>query len=180
MTAAALLVVLAGIAAVRAGWGGRRRVAAAGWAAILAGAGMLTSADGAWGLAVATVVVIMGALTMVLHAGWRSPPKVQRPLRETPAVALPRRASGLLRRGAVFLLVIPVGFAAAQWLAFGLQAFARTCGMGETDATVLTLFLQPLLWLAILTVQMTRARTMQMVAAPAMAALAGTLLWSAA
>lgn len=180
MIAAAILLVLAGIVAVRVGWAGRRAVAVAGWAAIAAGAAMLTAADGAWGLAVATVTVMMAALAMVLQAAWRSPAKVQRPRREAPAVALPRHVTGVVRRGAVFLLVVPVGYAAAQWLAFGLQAFARAGGMGETDATVLTLFLQPLLWLVILTVQMTRARTAQMVAAPAIAALAGTLLWGAA
>ena len=180
MIAAAILLVLAGIVVVRLGWAGRRGLSAAGWAAVAAGAAMLTAGDGAWGLAIATVAVMMAALALVLHAGWRSPAKVRRPRREAPAVALPRRASGLVRRGAVFLLVVPVGFAAAQWLAFGLQAFARAGGMGETDATVLSLLLQPLLWLAILTVQMTRARTAQMVAAPAVAALAGTLLWGAA
>ena len=132
------------------------------------------------GVALATVAGIVTAMAIVGHAGWTSPAKVQRAPREAPAVSLPRRWAGLGRRLLVFVLVVPVAFVAAQWLAFGVQALARRGGAVEADLVVLTLALQPVFWAGLMAIQMSRAGPLRMVAPPAIAALLGTMLWSAA
>lgn len=178
--AAALILVVAGMALVRVGWGGPTKAAGAGWAAALCGLLWLTVRDGAWGLAVGTVAAMAAALGIVLYAGATSPAKVGRPPREAPAVLLPHHRKDVARRFAVFVLTVPVAFAAAQWLAFGAQALARRGGAGAADATALTLMLQPVAWGLLMTWQMTRSGPARMIAPPLGAALLGTLLWSVA
>lgn len=175
-----LLGMVVGIALVRLGWGGSRGAAATGWAlvaAALVGGGRL---DGAWGVAVASVVGMAAALVLVLWAGWRSPARVQRPVREAAPTIGVGRWPDLGRRIAVFVLTVPVAFAAALWLAFAGQAWARALGAGEADATALTLAGQPVLWCAIMCWQMTRSGPGRMIAAPAAAALVGAAMWAAA
>ncbi len=180
MNAAALLAIVLAMILVRIGWGGRRSISVAGWALVIAALWVLTAKDGAWGLAMGGVVGMVAALLAVLYAGWTEPARAGRPPREPPSISLPRRSGDLARRIAVFVLVVPVAFAAAQWLAFGAQALARRNGSGDTDAVVLTFLLQPLLWSALMTWQMTRSGPAQMIAPPAIAALLGTLLWGLA
>ncbi len=177
---AAMIVAAAAMILVRIGWDGRRACAPLGWVAAAGACIAATLADGAWGLAIATLTGSVAALAMVLYAGWTSPARPQRPARVAAAIALPRRGSEIAARVAVFVLVVPVAFVAAQWLAFGVQVAARRAGAVETDAVVLTLFLQPIAWAIIIAVQMTRAGPSRMIAAPASAALLGTLLWSVA
>ena len=179
MIAVGLFVVAGAIVLVRFGWGGRRGAAPLGWALAIAGLTILTLRDGAWGLAIGTAAAIAMALALVLQAGWVSPNKPQRPAREPSSVTIPARSADLAGRLAVFLLVVPFAFVAAQWLAFGIQAIARRIGAAEADAVVLALFLQPILWGVIMTVQMTRAGPRRMVAPPTVAAVAGTILWGA-
>lgn len=180
MIAIALLAIVAAMLLIRVGWAGRRGAAAAGWAIAVAALFALASRDGAWGLAVGTVVGIAAALALVLHEGWRSPAKVQRPTREAPSIMLPQRWSDGGRRVMVFVLVVPVAFVAAQWLAFGAQALARRAGMHDADTLVMTLFLQPTLWSVLMCWQMTRNGPAKMVAAPIATAALGTILWGAA
>lgn len=178
MIAAAPVAIAVGMLLVRLGWGGRRGVAVAGWVLAGAMALVLTRENGAWGLAIAAVAGVAAAIAIVLHAGWTAPAKALRPPREAPSITLPRRPRDLARRLAVFVLVVPVAFAAAQWLAFGIQAMARRGGAGEADAIVTMLFLQPLLWSILMAWQMTRAGAVRMIAPPAGAAALGTILWS--
>lgn len=178
MTAPALLLVVAGIGLIRAGWGGRRALGWAGWAAAVLALAILAGRDGAWGIALGTVTGMMAAIVAVLWSGWTSPARQRQPAREPPAITIPRRWGDLGRRVAVFLLVVPVGFAAAQWLTFGAQAIARRHGVGDADTTALTLLLQPLLWSLLMGWQMTRADARRMVAPPLAAAVLGTALWS--
>lgn len=180
MTAIALMAVVAAMLLVRVGWAGRRGAAALGWALAGAALVLLAATDGAWGVAVATTTGMAVALLLVLHAGATSPPRTIRPPRQAPAVTPPHHARDIARRVAVFALVVPVAFVAAQGLAFGLQAVARRAGWQDANTTVLALFLQPILWAAIMAVQMTRANAARMVAPPAVATVAGLLLWSAA
>lgn len=105
---------------VRLGWGGRRALALAGWAIAGVVLTALTWRDGAWGLAVGTVAGTVAIAPILLHAALTSPARRQRPEREPPTVALPRRWRDFGRRLAVFVLAVPVGFAAAQWFAFGV------------------------------------------------------------
>jgi len=178
MIAAALLAIAAAMLLVRLGWAGRRGAAAAGW--VLAGGALLVLAAGvgAWGVATGTVTGMAATLALVLHAGWRSPARVRRPAREAPSLALPHAPAELARRAAVFVLVVPAAFVATQWLAFGAQALARRAGTGAADATVLSLFLQPLLWALLMAWQMTRAGPARMIAPPVGATVLGTLFWT--
>lgn len=173
----ALLIVVAGMLLVRAGWSRGRALAWTGWAVILVGLTMLTLRDGAWGLAIGTVAATAVALALVAYAGWTSPARPRRAPREAPAVTLPHRWPDVARRLLVFVLVVPVAFVAAQWLTFGTQAIARDGGMGTSDATALALFLQPIVWGVIMTAQMIRPHPAQMVAAPVVATVLGTVLW---
>lgn len=173
-----LLMAVAAMMVVRFGWDGRRGVALAGWLIAAVAAIGATVADGAWGLAVTILAGSAAALAMLLYAGWTSPARPQRPARVAAAIALPQRASEITARVSVFVLVVPVAFVAAQWLAFGVQAAARRAGAVETDAVVITLFLQPIAWAIIIAVQMTRAGPSRMIAAPASAAILGTVFWS--
>lgn len=180
ITEGALLVIAAAMLLVRLGWAGRRGAAAVGWAVIVAALLVLTVREGAWGLAMGTVVGLVAALVIVLQAGWVAPSKVRKPTREAASITLPRGRGAFIRRLSVFVLVVPVGFVAAQWLAFGVQALARRAGAVEADAVALTLFLQPLLWACLMAWQMTRANAARMIAPPASAAVLGTLLWGIA
>lgn len=180
VTAITLLAVVAALTLVRIGWNGARGLALLGWALALVALTALAWQDGAWGLAVGVVTGMGAALACVLHAGWTSPARSLRAPREAPAISIPHHRRDLVRRLAVFALAVPVAFAAAQWLAFGVQAAIRGGAALDSDAVVLTLFLQPVIWTALLTVQLTRARPSQMVAAPLIAAIAGTMLWGAA
>ena len=177
-TALTLLAVVGGMVLVRAGWGGRRALAVVGWTTVFVGVVLLTDRDGAWGLAVGAVVASAAALAIVLRAGWTAPAKAARPRRGAPAIAIPRGWPDIARRVGVFALVVPIAFAAAQWLAFGAQALARRVGAGDADAIVLALFLQPVLWGILMTIQMTRRDAGRMIAPPIVAAVLGTILWS--
>jgi len=180
MTTITLLAIAGAIALVRFGWGGRRGAALLGWAVGTLALAVLTMRDGAWGLSVGMVAAMAVAFGFVLHAGWTSPVRTRRALREAPAISIPHHRRDIVRRFAVFVLAVPIAFAAAQWLAFGIQAAVRGGAALDADAVTLTLFLQPVIWTAILTVQLTRARAAQMVAAPLAAAVAGTMLWGVA
>lgn len=180
MTWVTLAAIAAAMLLVRRGWGEDRRLAVAGWSLGLAALALLGWAHGAWGLAVGTVAGTAVVAAILLHAAWTSPAKSRRPERVPPTLVLPRRWDDLGRRVAVFLLVVPLAFAAAQWFAYGLQALVRGAGAGASDTIVLTLFTQPLVWTILMAVQMTRSGPARMIAAPAVVALAGTLLWSLA
>ncbi|GAA0676572.1 Ca2+/Na+ antiporter [Sphingomonas insulae] len=179
MIVAALVVVVIGVGLIRWGWSGRRGAAGAGWLLAAAALVMLAARNGAWGIAVGAVVGIAAALVLVLYAGWTSPAKVSRAGREAPSITLPRRWHDLRRRVVVFMLVVPIAFCAAQWLAFGAQAIARRAGANDADTMVLTLMLQPILWALLIAWQMTRASPARMVAPPAAAVVLGTVLWCA-
>jgi hypothetical protein len=180
MIAGAILGCAGAMLLVRLGWGGVRGAAAAGWGLALVALTVLASVAGAWGIAAGCVAGMAAATGIVLHAAWSAPAKVRRPTREPASITLPRRAGDFARRVAVFVLVVPVAFVAAQWCAFGMQAFARELGGGDADATVLALFAQPVLWAALMAWQMTRSGPVAMVAPPALAAAAGTILWGIA
>lgn len=180
MIAVALVTIALAMLLVRLGWSGARAAALAGWG-LAGGALLVLAADaGAWGLATGAVVGISVALGLVLQSGWTAPAKLRRAVRTMPAITVPRRKRDLARRLAVFVLVVPVAFGAAQCFAFGAQALARGRGAADADSTVLALFLQPLIWAGLMAWQMTRTGPARMVAAPVGAAALGTLLWSMA
>jgi len=178
--AAALILIVAGMALVRVGWDGPTKAAGAGWAAALCGLLWLTVRDGAWGLAVGTVAAMAAALGIVLYAAI---PFIGHQATGTKAIAWLAAFYG------VTMLIFSMyggGFATIPaYLAdlFGtknLQALARRGGARAADATALTLMLQPVAWGLLMTWQMTRSGPARMIAPPLAAALLGTLLWSVA
>jgi len=180
MVPAALALILVAMLLVRRGWGGRRAVALAGWGLAIAALGLLAAEAGAWGIAMGVVAGTAAAMLMLVQAGWTAPAKAYRPARVPASVTVPHRPGDIAQRFAVFLLVVPVAFAAAMWLAFGVQALARNHGAGAADAATLILFLQPLIWSILMTWQMTRPGPARMIAPPAGVAVLGTMLWGLA
>lgn len=162
---------------VRLGWGGRRWLGAAGWALAALSLLALTLLDGAWGLAMGLTTGSIVALMLVLQAGWVSPAGRARKHRETPAVDVPHSWRGTGRRLAVFALVVPVSFAASLWLAYGLNALMKGDRALEANSVATLLFVQPGVWTALMSWQMTRPGPRQMFVQPLVAALVGTLLW---
>ena len=162
---------------VRLGWGGRRGLAVAGWALAAVSLLALTLADGAWGLAMGLAVGSVVALALVLQAGWVSPAGRTRKSRAMPSADLPHSWRGMGRRLAVFALVVPIGFAASLWLAYGLNGLMKGDGALDANSVAALLFVQPVAWTALMSWQMTRPGPRAMIVQPLVAALAGTLLW---
>lgn len=162
---------------VRLGWGGKRWLAAAGWALAAGSLLALTLTDGAWGLAMGMSVGAAMALALVLQAGWVSPAGRARKHRDTPSTDVPHSWRGTGRRLAVFALVVPVSFAASLWLAYGLNALMKGANDLDANSVSTMLFVQPVAWTALMSWQMTRTHPTQMIVQPLVAALLGTLLW---
>lgn len=175
MIAAGLLPPI-GVMLLRFGWGRHRAIIGAGWIAILAGIGLPGRANGAWGIAIGSVLAMVAATLLLGWAAWTTPVRPARAERAArmAAVAPRRRFAGRL---ATFVIVGPAGFAAAQILALGLHAAFRGAGQAEADATALALLLQPAAWAVLMTVQLLCARRRTMIAAAALAAAAGGLSW---
>lgn len=162
---------------VRLGWGGRRWLAAAGWLLAASSLLALTTAHGAWGLAMGAVAAMAAALGLVFQAGWVSPTGRARPERTSPSVSLPHSWRGTGRRLAVFALTVPVGLAASAWLAYGLNVLMKGDGAQGANSVATMLFVQPLAWTVLMSWQMTRPGPREMVVPPVLAAVLGTLLW---
>ncbi|MBO9624363.1 MAG: hypothetical protein J7500_16770 [Sphingomonas sp.] len=174
-----LAASVAGVGVLRLAWGSRRPwLTAAGWT-LLGGATVLLGASGgAWGMAIATVVAMLAAGVPLAHNALVLPGGRARTVAEAAnAPGWRFRASDLGRRLAVFALVVPLGFAAAQLLAFGAQAAARRAGWGDADTLTLALLLQPIAWTVLAAVQITRAGPLRMILPALVVALAGLLLW---
>lgn len=174
-----LLASATGVGALRLAWGRRRLwLTAAGWALLGGAAALLGAAAGAWGVAVAAVVAMLAAGVPLAHSAVTlAPGRVRAAGNAAAAPGWRFRASDFGRRLAVFALVVPVGFASAQLLAFGAQAAARRAGWGDADTLALMLLLQPIAWTLLAAVQITRAGPARMILPALIAALAGLLLW---
>jgi|GEM_PF-4025350 hypothetical protein len=166
---------------VRLGWSGTRHLASAGWALALIMLFLLVREHGAWGAAMGVTTGMIAALAIVLQAGWISPAREVRAPREVSAsVSRPPVGADIMRRIAVFVVAVPIAFAAAAWLTFACQALVRGDGPVEANSVVLTWFLQPILWAAIMTWQMTRSGPAEMLWPAGVAAALGTAVWSIA
>lgn len=173
-----MVAVAAGLALVRVGWGGRRWVAVLGWLAAALALGWLAVAAGAWGATMGAVAGMAAALASLLASGGGVPARPRAAERERTAALVAPAPLALVRRLSVFLLVVPVGGAAALWLCFGLQAAMRGAGMAAADANACMFLLPPLVWCVLLAWQMTRDGPRRMIAAPLLAAAGGSVLWA--
>jgi hypothetical protein len=170
--------VALGVLALRAGWGASRAPVAIGWLLIVLGLGALAARTGAWGLAFGATIAMLAAFLLLGREALATPARRASPGGARSGETLPRpRLTGLGRRTAVFLLVVPMGFAATQLLAFGAQAAARRAGWVEADATTLALLLQPTAWAVLASIQVMRAGPVAMIVPVLLCTLAGLLLW---
>ena len=175
-----LVLCTAGVALLRASWGQRKpALTALGWSALVLGTAAAAMAEGAWGIAMAWLAATLAGALLLGHAVVTTPAGRAVAGREPLTTDSWRfDASDFGRRLAVFVLVVPVGFAAAQLLAFGAQAAARRAGWAEADTMVLMLLGQPIAWTILASIQITRRGPIAMIVPAVAFALAGAILWS--
>lgn len=155
MTVTAVAIIAAGgVGALRYGWSHpeRRVSVVAGWAAIAIAVLWLGTQEGAWGVSIASIVVMLGAMVPLLYAAARDPRRAARPAR-TGDVANDSGirlhaggASGIARRIATFLITVPGAGAASLLVALAGQAAARGAGWHEANSITLGLLLLPVTW----------------------------------
>ncbi|MEZ5679818.1 MAG: hypothetical protein R3E14_00805 [Erythrobacter sp.] len=175
ITALALAVVL-----IRLGWGGREGLSGVGWAVATLSLTWLTWSDGAWGLATGLTAGAIFALVLVLYAGAISPRSGARRAAANVPVRLSNRAEGFGRRTLVFLLVVPLSFAAAQWLAFAIAIAMKANAPLDANSVSTMMFVQPSVWAILMVWQMVLAGPREMLAPPVIVAGIATLIWVAA
>lgn len=171
---------MAAILLLRFAWARPQRsvpLNAAAWGLLLVGVLLGALDAGAWGMAIVSVVAMAAASLCLAYAGLMSPPGR--------AVASNRRVNMLPERnepmqlGARFLtfaLTVPGALVATFLAALGVRALAGRAGMGEADSNVLMLYLMPLLWAVIATVQLMWPRRRMQALLVVVPALAGLLL----
>jgi len=142
--------IIAAVLQLRRAWGLSRRSASAngmGWALMLLGSLLALAGDGAWGLAVASLLGMACAALLLAYAGWTSPRGKGR-ASDRKAHALPERGEPrhIGRRLLTFLLTIPLAFAASLLAALGARALLAMAGLSDADGNAIALLLLPLLW----------------------------------
>ena len=175
ISALALAVVL-----IRLGWGGRKGLASAGWTIATLALAWLTWLSGAWGLATGVTAGAVFALAVVLYAGATSPHRAPKRATASPSVELPNGPEGITRRILVFLLVVPISFVAAQWLAFAVNTTIKGAAPLDANSVSAMMFIQPVIWSILMAWQMVLKGPRQMLLPPALATAFGTLIWIAA
>lgn len=139
----------AGVAVLRLSWGRPRRdrtLNALGWAGLAGGALLAGLAEGAWGVAVATLVATGAACLLLGHAGFEKPRAVRR-FAIAPRVAAPAAQAGRWTRGLLtFVLTGPLALAVAVAVALAMRAAAMRWPVAEADGNVMVLALVPLVW----------------------------------
>jgi hypothetical protein len=168
-----------GVVLLRISWSRQSQaLAGLGWASLATATPVLAGADGAWAVTLGALVATGVAALLLTHSAIVAPAGRAPATRQGIAGEGWRfSASDLGRRIAVFALVGPGAFAAAQLLAFGAQAAARRAEWHEADATVLGLLLQPIAWAILAAVQITRTGPLRMIVPALITAAAGLLLW---
>lgn len=175
--AATLGLVVVGVLLIRQGWGARRGVAIAGWGTVAAAIALLATADGAWGIAVGATAAMLAAIALLAREAVRTAPTRTPAAREPASVTLPHRALGVGRRLLVFVLVVPVGAAAAYMFAMGAEGAAARLGWHAADRTALAMATAPVAWMVIGSVQLIQSGPIPMVVPPVVFAAIGLLLW---
>jgi hypothetical protein len=185
LTAILLLLAAAGTVLLRYGWDAREpaqvRLTLAGWAAIGVAAAALTTRDGAWGLAMAALPVMLVAFVLIGREAIVSaaPARPARAAADAPSVRLHAadwRDVG--RRAAIFLLAVPVAGLVSLLSGLALAAAARGAGADPSDVTVTALFATPVIWsiLGVVLLLEASARTM-LRPLLALSAVSGATFW---
>ncbi|MFW2348859.1 hypothetical protein [Qipengyuania sp.] len=139
----------AGVAVLRLSWGSPHRdptLNALGWGALAGGPLLAGLAEGAWGVAVATLFATGAACLLLVHAGFEKP-RAARRFALAPRIAAPAAQAGHWTRGlTTFLLTGPLALAVAIVLALAIRAAAMRWPVAEADGNVMVLALVPLVW----------------------------------
>lgn len=143
-----------GVALLRLSWGRSRRSArlnALGWTS-LAGAGLLAgAAEGAWGIAIATVVATGTAGLFLAQAAVVKPRVTRRSPTAAKAPAMPAAeevapGGARVRGWLTFALAGPLALAVSVAVALAVRALAMRWSIAEADGNVMVLALVPLAW----------------------------------
>ncbi|WP_126665548.1 hypothetical protein [Croceibacterium ferulae] len=160
----AALLAVAGIVALRLGWGARQRtLSVAGWAMLAGAVWAGAAAGGAWGVTVASLWAMGTALGLIGWAAWQAPaPVTARSGRAPRAVVPPARAPLQIgSRLATFAIVAIGGLAASMALALAAHWLTSRGGAGEANANVMLLFTLPVAWAVLAHLLMTASRRTQ-------------------
>ncbi|WP_428630229.1 hypothetical protein [Sphingopyxis sp.] len=145
-TAAIVVAVLL----LRHAWGLPRRSSAQNgiaWALLLAGVLLTLAGDGAWGLAVASLVGMTAAALLLAHAGWTSPAgKARASERKAHMLPAPGEPRQIGRRLLTFLLTVPLAYATASLVSLAARALATLAGWSDANGNAMALLLLPLVW----------------------------------
>ncbi len=179
---AGLVAASIGPLLLRWGWQRGRAAVIAGWGALLLAAILLALSHGAWGLAAGAVAAMAVASALLMQAALASPaPRGNGRKREAAASPrLPHDWRDTARRIAIFLIVVPLDLVAASFLACAIERMLFGAGWLEANTLTVALFAIPILWALAASWQMLCTRAVTMLAAPALFALIGGLLWLAA
>lgn len=178
--AASLILSAAGPVLLRAGWQRNRTLVAGGWGLLLLAASLAVTHAGAWGLALGTVTASIVAMALIGYAAATTPAprKAQRSREARASLApLPLDWRDLGRRVAIFAIALVLDLVAAISAAWAIQHMLFAMGWEPANSLTFGLFAFPLLWLALLSWQMTRNSVVDMALAAILIALPGALTW---
>ncbi len=185
LTTALLLLAAAGTIALRFAWDAREptqiRLTLAGWAAIGAALAVLAARDGAWGIAMGALPVMLVAFGFLAREALAStaPARAARIAETEPSVRLHAadwRDVG--RRVAIFLIAVPIAGAVSLLVGLALAAAALASGALEADTITTALFVTPLVWSVLGVVLLLRPRAAPMLRPlAAIGAVSGATFW---
>lgn len=185
LTAILLLLAASGTIALRFAWDAlepaRVRLTLAGWAAIGAALSVLAARDGAWGLAIGALPVMLVAFGFLLREAIAStaPNRAARITESEPTVRLHAadwRDVG--RRVAIFVITVPIAGAVSLLVGLALAAAARASGAVEADTITTALLVTPLVWSVFGVVLLLQSRAASMLRPlAAIGAVSGATFW---
>lgn len=160
----AALLAVAGVLALRLGWGRRQGAPAiAGWAMLAGSVWAGAVAGGAWGVTVASLWAMGTACALIGWAAWQAPaPAAARPGRAARLILPPPRAP--LRVGgrlATFAIVAVGGLVASAALGLAAHWLTASAGGGEANANVAMLYTVPVAWAVLAHLLLTASRPRQ-------------------
>lgn len=185
LNAALLLLAAAGTVALRLAWDAREpaqvRLTLAGWAAIGAALAALAARDGAWGLAIGALPVMLVAFGFLAREALASaaPIRAARVVESEPSVHLHTRDwRDVGRRVAIFLIAVPVAGLVSLLAGLALAAGLRASGAAEADLIATALFVTPLIWSILGVVLLLHSRAAAMLRPlAAIGAVSGATFW---
>jgi hypothetical protein len=177
----ALALCFAGPLALRLGWQTTWVAVASGWAMLALATALLVQGEGAWGLALGTSCTISSALLILAQVGMTTPaplrPVADRAARLRSPTPLDPRDVG--RRIAVFVIVAVLDLGASVLLAWSLQRALLRLGVLEADAVSAAIFILPVVWIMLASLQMTMNRPLPMLLSVACTGMLGVTTWLA-